>query len=276
MDLALSLSSSSSSSSSTTLSLSPTTIAAAAATSSPPPPPPTTTVTSVTTSQPLSLPPATSSPPSTTTPTSILPTSIITLQPLPPTLPPTAATTGPKDGWELERKHIFILSSSGKPIFSRYGDEQELVTTFGLLQAVISITTTTSSSNSNNNIDQIKMIRAGNRKIIYYLKKSIYFILITSTNESEIILIKHLKFLNKIILLVLTSKVYDIYKKNSSADIRDLLGIDTLKLISSSCCEILTPTSIVYNSINSIICNKELRDDIISHLSTSVNASNAV
>lgn len=192
------------------------------------------------------------------------------------------ATTGPKDGWELERKHIFILSSSGKPIFSRYGDEQELVTTFGLLQAVISITTTTSSytsssnNNKNNNIDQIKMIRAGNRKIIYYLKKSIYFILITSTNESEIILIKHLKFLNKIILLVLTSKVYDIYKKNSSADIRDLLGIDTLRLISSSCYEILTPTNIVYNSINSIICNKDLRDDIISHLSTSVNASNAV
>ena len=45
-----------------------------------------------------------------------------------------------KLGWEREvKKHIFILSSSGKPIFSRYGDEQEMVTTFGLLQAVVSI-----------------------------------------------------------------------------------------------------------------------------------------
>ena len=44
------------------------------------------------------------------------------------------------EGWERNvRKHIFILSSSGKPIFTRYGDEQEMVTTFGLLQAVVSI-----------------------------------------------------------------------------------------------------------------------------------------
>lgn len=238
---------------------------------------PSTTATSPTataiTSQSLSPPPPTTSPTTTISVTSA--TAMTASQPLlPPTPPP--PTTGPKDGWELERKHIFILSSSGKPIFSRYGDEQELVTTFGLLQAVISITTTSNSNSNNNDTDQIKMIRAGNRKFIYYIKKSIYFILITSTNEPEIILIKHLKFLNKIILLVLTSKVYDVYKKNSSADIRDLLGIDTLRLISSSCYEILTPTNIVYNSINSIICNKELRDDIISHLSTSVNASNAV
>ena len=41
-----------------------------------------------------------------------------------------------KEGWERDvRKHIFILSSSGKPIYSRYGDEQDIVTTFGLLQA---------------------------------------------------------------------------------------------------------------------------------------------
>ncbi len=45
-----------------------------------------------------------------------------------------------KTGWERKvKKHIFILSSSGKPIFTRYGDEQEMVTTFGLLQAVVSI-----------------------------------------------------------------------------------------------------------------------------------------
>ena len=235
---------------------------------------PTPTTTAIT-SQSLLSPPPPSSP--TTATTSVTAAIAMTAsQPLSPS-PPTPTPTGPKDGWELERKHIFILSSSGKPIFSRYGDEQELVTTFGLLQAVISITTTSNSdNNNNNNTDQIKMIRAGNRKFIYYIKKSIYFILITSTNEPEIILIKHLKFLNKIILLVLTSKVYDVYKKKSSADIRDLLGIDTLRLISSSCCEILTPTNIIYNSINSIICNRELRDDIISHLSTSVNASNAV
>ncbi len=34
------------------------------------------------------------------------------------------------------RKHLFILSSSGKPVYSRLGDESDLVTTFGLLQVI--------------------------------------------------------------------------------------------------------------------------------------------
>lgn len=33
--------------------------------------------------------------------------------------------------WELRRKILFILSASGKPIFSNFGDEQEMVITFG-------------------------------------------------------------------------------------------------------------------------------------------------
>ena len=49
-------------------------------------------------------------------------------------------TVCPTDrSWELRRKHVFILSSSGKPIYCNSGDEQELVTIFGLLQAVVSI-----------------------------------------------------------------------------------------------------------------------------------------
>ena len=41
--------------------------------------------------------------------------------------------------WDIHDKHILVLSSSGKPIFSKHGDEQELVTSFGLVQAVFSI-----------------------------------------------------------------------------------------------------------------------------------------
>ena len=34
--------------------------------------------------------------------------------------------------WALHRKHIFILSSAGKPIFSRYGDESKLAPLVGV------------------------------------------------------------------------------------------------------------------------------------------------
>ena len=64
---------------------------------------------------------------------------------------------GESSGWEQDEKHVFILSSSGKPIFSRYGDEQELSTTFGLLQAVVSIVQAQG--------DSIKCIQAGKRRL---------------------------------------------------------------------------------------------------------------
>lgn len=173
----------------------------------------------------------------------------------------------PKSGWELEKKHIFILSSSGKPIFTRYGDEQEMVTTFGLLQAVISIALDSG--------DTIRCIRAGKRKIVYLLKNSLYFISISSTEEPEVVLLKQLNFLYNQILLVLTSKVHDVFKNNPAADIRQLLGPDTTRLLSLSCEPIITPIPIAFECLNSLTCYKELREEIILYLNHTVNESNA-
>ena len=41
--------------------------------------------------------------------------------------------------WTTHRKHVFILSISGKPIYSRYGREERLVTTYGIMQALYSL-----------------------------------------------------------------------------------------------------------------------------------------
>ena len=103
-------------------------------------------------------------------------------------------------GMILERRVLFFLNFKmfnilafvdnefyfAKPIFSRYGDEQDLVTTFGLLQAVISIALDSG--------DTIRCIRAGSRKIVYFMKQSLYFVSISSTNEPEVVLLKQLHF----------------------------------------------------------------------------------
>jgi len=41
--------------------------------------------------------------------------------------------------WYGRRKHVFILSQSGKPVYSRYGSEEKLVNLFGIMQALVSI-----------------------------------------------------------------------------------------------------------------------------------------
>jgi hypothetical protein len=177
-------------------------------------------------------------------------------------------------GWELNTKHIFVLSASGKPIFSYYGDEQEMVTTFGLVQAVISIVMSTG--------DSIKYIKAGGRKIVYFVEQSLYFICISSTNEPEVVLLKHLQFLYSQILLVLTSKVHDVFQNNPGTDLRELLGADTARLMranavvsGTSDASDITPIHIAFESLRHFACRSELRHEVFLSLRFCVENSGA-
>ncbi|CAG8531353.1 12886_t:CDS:10 [Cetraspora pellucida] len=40
--------------------------------------------------------------------------------------------------WSQHRKHFFILSSAGKPIYTRYGDESRISSYMGVIQAIVS------------------------------------------------------------------------------------------------------------------------------------------
>ena len=164
-------------------------------------------------------------------------------------------------GWELKDKHIFILSDSGKPIFSYHGDEQEMVTSFGLLQAVVSIASDAG--------DRIKFIRAGNRKIVYCIRKSLYFICISSTGEPEVILLKQLQFLYQQILLVLTSKIHQRLHNNPSTDLRQLLGADTTQWMKTTMCHMtddiesnLAPLYVAFESVEPFPLHPKVREEV--------------
>lgn len=40
--------------------------------------------------------------------------------------------------WRQHRKHVFVLSEAGKPIYSRYGSEEALSSTMGVMMALVS------------------------------------------------------------------------------------------------------------------------------------------
>ena len=40
--------------------------------------------------------------------------------------------------WRSRRKHFFVLSSAGKPIYSRYGDDSVISGYMGVIQTIIS------------------------------------------------------------------------------------------------------------------------------------------
>ena len=42
------------------------------------------------------------------------------------------------ESWRQRRKHVFVLSEAGKPIYSRYGSEEALSSTMGVMMALVS------------------------------------------------------------------------------------------------------------------------------------------
>lgn len=78
--------------------------------------------------------------------------------------------------WLRHRKHVFILSSAGKPIYSLHGNEDKLATIFGVMQALVSFV------QSNN--DSIKYILAVGVKFVFLVKSPIILVAVSKTDIS--------------------------------------------------------------------------------------------
>lgn len=173
----------------------------------------------------------------------------------------------PQPDWKKERKNIFILSSAGKPVYTRHGDENEMVTLFGLLQAVVSIAQDAG--------DQIHSINLGTKRIIFFLKNALYFVCVTTTKEPEIVCRQQLEFIHDQILFVLTNKVHYLLEQNASRDLRDLLGTDTNKFIQSSCQHEIVSPCVVLRSVKGFVMETSLREDLRVLLKLTIDRSNA-
>jgi hypothetical protein len=79
--------------------------------------------------------------------------------------------------WKQHKKHFFVLSSAGKPIYSRYGDENQLSTFTGVIQAIISF--------YQDNDDTIRSIHTDTERIIFLLRPPLYFVVVSRTEESD-------------------------------------------------------------------------------------------
>ncbi|OAE30551.1 hypothetical protein AXG93_4877s1020 [Marchantia polymorpha subsp. ruderalis] len=118
--------------------------------------------------------------------------------------------------WRRHKKHFFILSNAGKPIYSRYGDEHKLAGFSATLQAIMSFV--------ENSGDTIHLVRAGDHQIIFLVRGPLYLVCISSTDEPFQVLKGQLELLHGQLLLILTKAVEKCFLKNSKFDMRPLLG----------------------------------------------------
>ncbi|PWA03346.1 hypothetical protein BB558_000467 [Smittium angustum] len=119
--------------------------------------------------------------------------------------------------WQKKKKHYFILSTAGKPIYSRYGDESKLSSFMGIIQAIVSTVS--------NLQDEIKSMKIGNRNFVFLLREPLYLVLSSTEKETEMQLVSELEYIYDQVLCILTyTQLSRIFEVHGNFDLRRLLG----------------------------------------------------
>ncbi|XP_046662183.1 vacuolar fusion protein MON1 homolog A isoform X1 [Homalodisca vitripennis] len=118
--------------------------------------------------------------------------------------------------WKEKDKHIFILSSAGKPVYSRYGSEDRLVTLFGVMQALVSFV--------QDSDDVIQSIHAGDCVIVFLIKGPIILVAVSQIYESVDQLSLQLRYVyNQIVSILTLKQLTKIFEERRNFDLRRLL-----------------------------------------------------
>jgi len=119
--------------------------------------------------------------------------------------------------WRSRRKHFFVLSSAGKPIYSRYGDDSVISGYMGVIQTIISFFEDTG--------DTLRSFATRTHRFVVIKEGPLYLVAISSLGESESQLRTQLDFLYAQILSTLTlSSLNRAFTSRSNFDLRNLLG----------------------------------------------------
>jgi len=125
-----------------------------------------------------------------------------------------------RNEWPKHEKHIFIMSSAGKPVYSRYGDEQKLCSFMPVLSTISSFVDETG--------DTIQTIVAGDHRIVFLFKGPLYFVAVSKVPEPAYHLVRQLEYVHAQMMSSLTAGVNKIYVSRAHFDIRSLLGDSTV------------------------------------------------
>jgi hypothetical protein len=126
------------------------------------------------------------------------------------------------NSWTSKLKHFFILSSAGKPIWSRHGDDQVIANHIGILQTLISFYQDVD--------DNLRGFTAGNARFVILSKGHLNLAAISRLGESDLQLKTQLESLYMQILSTLTlPSMQRMFSNRPSTDLRrPLQGTEVL------------------------------------------------
>lgn len=122
------------------------------------------------------------------------------------------------DSWKQHRKHIFVFSDAGKPIYSRYGTEEALSSLTGVMVALVAFIEATK--------DMIKSIHAAEGyKVVFIRRSPLIMVAVSHTRQSEQEVAKELLYVYyQIVSLLTLTQLNRIFEQKKNYDLRRLLS----------------------------------------------------
>ncbi|CAL8125467.1 unnamed protein product [Orchesella dallaii] len=165
--------------------------------------------------------------------------------------------------WRSHKHHVFILSEAGKPIYSRHGNEEKMVTFFGLLQALVSFVQSDG--------DTIRGVKVGETSIVFLVKSPLILVCVSQMSESISQIESHLTYFHNQILSILTAKqLQTIFEKRKNYDLRRLLS-GSERLLNNLAGLIEVDPSFVLGAVRCLPLANTVRDSISQTITTVLN-----
>ncbi|NXS57151.1 MON1A protein, partial [Brachypteracias leptosomus] len=122
------------------------------------------------------------------------------------------------DAWRMHRKHVFVLSEAGKPVYSRYGSEEALSSTMGVMMALVSFLEAEKNA--------IRSIHAADGyKVVFVRRSPLVLVAVARTQQSEQEIAHELLYIYYQILSLLTwTQLNHIFQQKQNYDLRRLLA----------------------------------------------------
>ncbi|XP_072136922.1 vacuolar fusion protein MON1 homolog A isoform X2 [Mobula birostris] len=121
------------------------------------------------------------------------------------------------DSWKQHRKHIFVFSEAGKPIYSRYGTEESLSSMTAVMVALVAFI------EASKNV--IKSIHAENYMVVFIRRSPLVLVTVTHTRQSEQEVAKELLYVYyQIVSLLTLTQLNRIFEQKKNYDLRRLLS----------------------------------------------------
>ncbi|XP_006007695.1 vacuolar fusion protein MON1 homolog A [Latimeria chalumnae] len=121
------------------------------------------------------------------------------------------------ESWRSHRKHVFVLSEAGKPIYSRYGAEETLSSTMGVMMALVSFV------EAEKNV--IKSIHSDDYKVVFMRRSPLVLVGVARTCQSEQDIARELLYIYYQIISLLTfTQLTRIFEQKQNYDLRRLLA----------------------------------------------------